>query len=57
MDKKNNKPTPTCNSTTYEPPRLQVQQLALEHSISAGSVQNTVTESWETEKQIKELEW
>lgn len=57
MNKKNNKPTPICKSTTYESPRLHVQQLALEHSISAGSVQNTVTESWETETQTKEMEW
>ncbi len=57
MNKKKNKLSPYCNSTTYEPPRIQVQKLALEHSISAGSVRPTVTESWETETQIKELEW
>ncbi len=46
-----------CNTPVYEAPSIQVQQLALEYSISTGSVQPALTESWETETQTKELDW
>ncbi|MGE8378340.1 MAG: hypothetical protein ACN6PN_08325 [Sphingobacterium sp.] len=42
---------------TYEAPLIKTQKVELEYSISTGSVQSSVTESWETETQTKDLNW
>jgi len=42
---------------TYEAPCIKTQKVELEYSISTGSVQSSVTESWETETQTKDLNW
>lgn len=57
MKKNENNLLHGCNIAVYESPRIQVQHIELEYSISAGSVQPTITESWETETQTKELDW
>ncbi|WP_418359762.1 hypothetical protein [Sphingobacterium detergens] len=57
MKKKENNLILGGNTPVYEAPSIQVQQLALEYSISTGSVQPALTESWETETQTKELGW
>ncbi|MNE03576.1 hypothetical protein D3C87_760160 [compost metagenome] len=42
----------------YLSPRIEVQHIELEYSVAAGStVENGMTESWETNSQGKELEW
>ena len=41
----------------YEAPRVSMHTIALEYSIAAGSVQGSVTESWQTETQSQEVEW
>lgn len=41
----------------YQSPRIASQQIELEYSLAAGStVQNDMTESWETNRQEKDLE-
>jgi len=57
MKKNENNLLHGCNTPVYEAPSIKVQQLALEYSISTGSVQPAMTESWETETQTKELDW
>lgn len=41
----------------YETPCVKTQNVALEYSVAAGSVQGTVTESWQTETQSQDVEW
>ncbi|MEI2275573.1 hypothetical protein OHD16_25855 [Sphingobacterium sp. ML3W] len=41
----------------YEAPCMNVQNIALEYSIAAGSVNSSVTESWQTETQTQEIDW
>ncbi|GAA4171711.1 hypothetical protein [Sphingobacterium ginsenosidimutans] len=57
MKKNENNLVIGCNTPVYEAPVIQVQELALEYSISTGSVQPALTESWGTETQTKELDW
>jgi len=46
---------------TYEAPRVDVQKIELEYSVAAGSttgsVNGSMTESWQTETQSQEVEW
>ncbi|MGE8290124.1 MAG: hypothetical protein ACN6ON_00535 [Sphingobacterium sp.] len=42
---------------TYEAPHIKTQKVELEYCISTGSVQSSITESWETETQTKDLNW
>ena len=42
----------------YVAPRIAKQNVELEYSVAAGSVQNnSITESWQTETQSQDVEW
>lgn len=45
----------------YEAPSMNVQNIELEYSVAAGSsqgsVDGSVTESWQTETQTQEIDW
>ncbi|WP_333888745.1 hypothetical protein [Sphingobacterium siyangense] len=41
----------------YEAPRLNAQQVELEQGIAAGSVGNSMTESWQKETQSQDADW
>lgn len=45
----------------YVAPSMNVQNVELEYSVAAGSVQGSVngsmTESWQTETQSQDVEW
>lgn len=42
----------------YQSPRITVQEIEMEYSIAAGSMQsNSITESWENETQTQDAEW
>jgi len=41
----------------YEAPRMTIQNVELEYSVAAGSVNNSLMESWQTETQSQEVEW
>ncbi|MGB3063232.1 hypothetical protein [Sphingobacterium thalpophilum] len=41
----------------YEAPSMKVQNVELEYCVAAGSVQGSMTESWQTETQSQDVEW
>jgi len=41
----------------YQAPRVNAQNVELEYSVAAGSVNSSVTESWQTETQTQEIDW
>ncbi len=41
----------------YVAPSMNVQNVELEYSVAAGSVNDSVTESWRTETQSQDVEW
>lgn len=41
----------------YEAPSMHAQNVELEYSVAAGSVNSSVTESWQTETQTQEIDW
>jgi len=49
------------NGRPYEAPRVNAQNVELEYSVAAGSAQGSVngsmTESWQTETQTQEIDW
>ncbi|WP_343563112.1 hypothetical protein [Sphingobacterium sp.] len=45
----------------YEAPRMYAQNVELEYSVAAGSAQGSIngsmTESWQTETQTQDIDW